>query len=574
MSVNRSIGLRLVLAAALGLCGCDRGPTPEDAPAGSPAASGAQAERGAWFRESARERGLDFVHVPGETRRFAFPEIMGAGGVAGDFDGDGHLDLYVVQSGDLERGPDPAFANKLYRNRGDGTFDEIGVAAGCADTGFGIAAAAGDIDGDGDLDLYVTNVGPNRLYINRGDGTFVEAAAAAGVDDAGWGSSATFFDADGDGALDLFVTNYVVWSPATDIVCRSVGERRDYCQPNEYGAPGRDVLYKNRGDGTFEDATEASGLDALLGNGLGVVADDFDLDGDIDLYVANDMVANALWINDGTGRFTERGLLAGCAFNGDGEAEASMGVVAFDVDGDGDSDLFMTHWWGQKNTFYENRGGAIFSDKTAFTGLAIPSIPFTAFGTGFHDFDHDGHEDLYVANGRVTYITPLIDAERPYVEPNQLFRGLGGTRFEEVLPRGGTERELVESSRGAIFGDFDNDGDIDVVITQNGGPLHFLENVAAKSGHWIQLEVRDAVGAPLFDARVAVRAGERTWWRTVQPGYGYATSNDPRLHVGLGPHQRVDEVRVMLQGREVGRFGPLAADRRHVLSIPARGRDR
>lgn len=567
---QRPAGWLLLLVVCLSVCGCeDTAPgdsvnSAEQAP-GKAANSAAQT---VWFRETARERGLDFVHVPGAERRYQFPEIMGAGGAAGDFDGDGDLDLYLVQSGDLQSGPDSALANCLYQNRGDGTFVEVGQAAGVADTGFGMGAAAGDVDGDGDLDLFVTNVGPNRLYLNRGDGSF-ERASDSGVEHPGWGTSATFLDFDDDGQLDLFVTNYIVWSPETDLVCRTVGDRRDYCQPNEYGAPGPDLLYRGRGDGSFEDVTEAAGIASFLGNGLGVVADDFDLDGDTDIYVANDMVANALWINLGDGRFEERGLLSGSAFNADGEAEASMGVAAFDVEGDGDSDLFMTHWWGQKNTFYENRGLGVFSDRTAFTGLAVPSIPFTGFGVGFHDFDHDGHEDVYVANGRVTYITPLVDRDAPYVELNQLFRGLGQRRFEELRPRGGTERELLGSSRAAIFGDYDGDGDIDIAVTQNGQRLHFLENIAPKSGHWILIDVRDESGAVPSGARVRVRAGERTWWRTLQPAYGYASSNDPRLHVGLGAAERVDQVQVVLADGSTQSFGPLEADREHRLQLAA-----
>ncbi|MDZ4700958.1 MAG: VCBS repeat-containing protein, partial [Rhodothermales bacterium] len=421
-----------------------------------------------WFEEVAHASGIDFDHVRAPVPRFLFPEIMSGGAAWIDFDRDGHLDLYLVQGGE----PDPAQprgpGNRLYRNTGDGHFSDVTDVAGVGDTGYGMGAAVGDYDGDGDDDLYVTNAGPNVLFRNEGDSRFTDVTAAAGVGHAGWGASAAFVDIDADGRLDLYVVNYIHWSPAQELECASGAAGRDYCHPENYRAPATDVLYRNLGDGRFTDVTAEAGIGAVAANGLGVVVGDFNDDGRTDLYVANDGNPNQLWINQGDGRFVDLAVRSGAAVNRQGIAEAGMGVVAADIEGDGDLDLFITHLRNETNSLYRNDGG-YFEDTSVASGLAAPSLPYTGFGVALADFDRDGMLDAYVGNGRVG---GAVDAADPFAEPNQLFRGLGKGRFEEVLPTGGTETPLLATTRAVAMADYDNDGDVDLAVVNNGGPVH------------------------------------------------------------------------------------------------------
>jgi hypothetical protein len=506
-----------------------------------------------WFEEVAEASGVVFDHVRGMPARFWFPEIMSGGGCWLDAEGDGDLDLFLVQGGPLTPAP-AAPPHRLYRNQGDGTFADEEVAAG----GFGMGCAVGDYDGDGDDDLYVTRVGPNALYRNE-EGVFRDVAAAAGVAHPGWGSSAAFLDVEGDGDLDLFVVNYVRWSPEREIVC-SQGSDRDYCQPANYNAPAPDVLYVNEG-GVFRDATLASGVARAFGNGLGVTVGDFDGDGRPDLYVANDGDPNQLWINQGGGVFADRALLSGVAVNRQGVAEAGMGVAAVDVENDGDLDLFVTHLRDETNTLYVNQGGW-FDDATAQAGLAAPSIGSTGFGLGFADFDHDGELDLYVANGRVSRaLAPLADD--PYAEPDQLFRGLGGGRFAEVAGAG-LAASLVDAGRAAALADYDGDGDVDVLVVNNGGRARLLRNRAAR-GRWVMFRVTDRHGHVAAGALVGVRVADRWQWRVVQRAASYLASHDPRVHFGLGAAERVDEAGVVWPWGRRESFGGFAAGAVHEL---------
>ncbi|MCH7813895.1 MAG: VCBS repeat-containing protein, partial [Planctomycetes bacterium] len=309
-----------------------------------------------WFEEVAEQSGLTFRHVRTPVVRYWLPEIMSGGAGLFDYDNDGDMDLYLVQAGDLDPTATDKPGNRLYRNRGDGTFDDVTAAAGVADTGYGDGCACGDYDGDGDVDLYVTNVGPNALYRNNGDGTFTDVTAAAGVGDPGWGCSAAFFDYDADGDLDLMVVNYVIWSIQAEIKCAIITGEQDYCSPSNYNAPAPDTLYRNEGDGTFVEVSEAAGLRAAYGNGLGICCGDYNLDGRLDIYVANDASPNQLWHNTGRGGFRDDALLAGCSVNANGTTEAGMGVAGVDLDNDGDLDLFMTHLRNETHTLYLNHG--------------------------------------------------------------------------------------------------------------------------------------------------------------------------------------------------------------------------
>ncbi len=517
-----------------------------------------------WFEEVSAAAGIDFVHVRGGEIRHWFPEIMSGGAGWCDYDGDGDLDLYLVQGGDLDPRTPNRPGNRMYRNLGDGTFADVTTETRLGDTGYGMGVACGDYDGDGDLDLYVTNVGANALYRNDGERGFTDTTAQTGTGDAGWGASAAFVDYDGDGDLDLFVVNYVDWSPEREIVCSSGARRRDYCQPENYNAPGRDTLYRNDGERGFTDVTSESGISSAYGDGLGVLAEDLDLDGRPDLYVANDGDPNQLWINQGGGRFQDRALLSGAAVNMIGQAEAGMGVAAGDVDGDGALDLFMTHLRGETNTLYVNRDG-FFEDVSATAGVAAAGVAYTGFGTALADFDHDGELDVYVANGRVGQtLAPLVEDD-PFAEPNQLFRGLGSGRFDEVMPRGGTASELVGNSRAAAFGDYDNDGDIDVAVVENGGRARLLRNLAGERGRWVTFRVVGVDGGDALGARVGARAGGRTRWRTVTSAYSYCASNDPRAHFGLGEAAVVEEVRVLWPGGGTESFGPFETGKLHEL---------
>ena len=609
--------LLLVLAAMAGLgLACVGGSGPADGEAGGAddRASAPAPADGPWFRDVAAESGLDFHHFNGGTGAFHMVEILGSGAALFDYDGDGDLDAYLVQGATLEEGdtlddalfplrhPAPP-SDRLYRNDldrgGDLAFTDVTAESGIADiaTRYGMGVAAADHDGDGDVDLFVTNYGPDQLLENLGDGTFRDATADAGLAAAGggdtgggdtgggntgaapdWGVPAAFFDMDGDGDLDLFVGNYVAYDLVDPPVCRDLTGAPDFCGPKAFPAQA-DRLWENRGDGTFREVTRAAGLTGGFGPALGAVVADLDGDRRTDLYVANDAAANNLWQNLGGGRFEDQALLAGAAVDQGGTPQGSMGVDAGDFDNDGDLDLFMTHINQETNTLYRNEGGGMFEDMSAETGIGTPSLPFTAFGTAWFDYDNDGWLDLLTVNGAVTKIPALVRAGEPYPlhETNQLFRNQGG-RFTEVTEEAGPVFELSEVSRGAAFGDLDEDGDVDVLVTNNAGPARLLVNEVGNRNPWLGvrlvegggdgLAVRDAIGA-----RAAVlRGGRPTLWRRVRPEGSFAVANDPRILFGLGGEDGdgesgadVDGVRVIWADGAEEDFAVTEAGRYHTL---------
>jgi hypothetical protein len=437
-------------------------------------------------------------------------------------------------------------------------FVDVTDPSGLIALGYGMGVAAGDFDNDGWVDLYVTNYGPNQLWRNLGDGRFSDVTAASGTDDPRWSTSTAFLDFDGDGWLDLYVTNYVRYEVGRKVECFATSSRRDYCGPSAF-EPAGDSLFHNLGPGaggavTFEDVSLAAGIGRQKGAGLGVVAADFDGDGRTDLYVANDGQPNFLWINRGDGTFFDDALLAGVAVNRQGRPEASMGVDAGDFDGDGDVDLFMTHLMGETNTLYVNDGTGLFEDRTIESGLGPGSLSFTSFGTSFIDYDNDGWLDLLAMNGAVRILEPLARSGDPYPldQPNQLFRNLEGRGFEEVSERAGPAFALAEVSRGAAFGDVDNDGDLDVLQINNNGPARLLINRAGDGRPWLGVRAigRAAPGSAgerdLLGTLVEVRrAGAPSRWRRAAADGGYCSANDPRVVVGLADSPKVTAVRLV-----------------------------
>lgn len=453
---------------------------------------------------------------------FYYREIMAPGVALLDYDNDGALDVFVVQS----VGP-----SRLFHNDSKGGalhFADVTTKSGVATNGYAMGVATGDFNNDGCVDLYVTVLGPNQLFRNNCDGTFTEVSKASGTDDGGWSVSATFFDYDRDGYLDLFVGNYVDYSIAANKQCFSMSGSLDYCPPHIYRAS-PSHLYHNNHDGTFTDVTLKSGVGREYGPALGAIAADFNGDGWPDLYVANDGQPNQLWVNQKNGTFRNLALLAGVALSPEGLAKSSMGIDAADFDNDGDEDIFITELTGQGHDLYVNDGRGAFEDRSAQLGTRLASLPFTGFGAGWIDIDNDGWLDLVTVNGAVTQKLEAVARNEKFAlqETKQVFRNLMG-RFEDATRFAGSAFEVEEVSRGLAFGDVDNDGDLDMVVGNAAGPLRLLMNNVGNRKHWVGLTV--PVGS-----RVAVTTSDgRTLTRWSHTDGSYASARDPRVLVGVG----------------------------------------
>jgi len=522
-----------------------------------------------WFQEVAAQAGIDFKHVPGADGEYHLPEILGSGGAMFDFDNDGDLDVYLVQGGSLTA-TEPTLTDRLFRNDSPNgaapnqlKFIDVTEASGIRASGYGMGVAVADVDRDGWLDLYVANFGGNQLWRNQGDGTFEDVTAKSNADDSRWSISASFCDVDQDGWPDLFIGNYVQFSVESHTPC--YGPILDYCHPRTYEPAGNRLL-RNNGDGTFEDISQPSGIDSLQGRTLGVLVVDFNQDSLPDLYEANDAQANFLWLNQGDGRFKESGLFSGAALNLTGQPEGSMGVDAADFDEDGDEDLFISHLNKETNTLYCNDGNGFFEDCSNTTGLGQPSLPFTGFGTGWVDLDRDGRLDLFVCNGSVAILEELAaqNDPRPYHQTNQIYRQIAAGQFEEANLHLGPSRHHSEVSRGCSFGDIDNDGDIDILIANNGGPARLLINQANPDHHWLGLALETSAKSYFLDGSKAIvhtQSGQKRHRRFRRDG-SYLSSNDPRIIVGLGPTETVAKVEVfwpngttsILQNPEINRY--------------------
>ena len=537
----------------------------------------------AWFSDGTAAAGIDFIHFNGMSGRYDFAEIFAPGVALLDFDNDGDLDLYLPQGRPLDpaapRDDAPAqqeapfpLTDRLYRNdlvvHADGSrnlrFTDVSAGSGLEAPGYGMGAATGDFDNDGWIDLYLTRLGPDRLFRNAGDGTFTDVSQRIGTSHARWALSASFLDFDRDGWLDLYVGNYVDHRPGGDADCSTPTGARNYCGPQRY-LPVPDRLYRNRGDGTFDDVTAESQIASAYGRALGVVAGDLDGDGWVDVYVANDGDENQLWINRRDGTFSNEALLAGVALNHAGMAEAGMGVDAGDFDNDGDADLFVTHLDNETNTLYVNDGSGMFEDRSARARLGAPSLPYTGFGARWFDADNDGWLDLLAVNGAVSILQPLVQAGDPFPlhQRNQLFRNLGDGRFDNVSGRAGPAFELSAVSRGAAFGDLDNDGDVDVVVGNNNGPARLLLNAAGNRNHWLGLRL--AGGEPprdMLGARVGVfRSDGPPLRRRAGSDGSYASASDPRVLVGLGQATTVQRIEVVWPDGRIEEWTDVEADR-------------
>ena len=517
------------------------------------------------FRNAVSELGIDFVHFTGMVGRLYIHEVTGSGVALTDYDGDGDLDAYFVQ-GSLIEGEESlsrvVFApqhplpltDRLYRNDlellPDGSnrahFVDVTEKIGLAAHGYGMGVAAGDLNNDGWVDLYITNHGPNQLLRNNGDGSFSDISAESGAADDRWGTSAAIFDYDRDGCLDIFVSNYVDFSLAIHQSCSSPMGKADYCLPLVYSSQ-RDLLLHNKCNGTFEDVTIRLGLSGGFGSGLGVIASDFNSDGVLDIYVANDAMSNLLWLSQPDGTFLNDAMFAGSAVNADGKPEASMGVVVGDINGDGHDDIFLSHIGGETNTLYLNDGQGLFRDATRSSGLGMASWEYTGFGTALLDYDNDGWQDLFVANGAVQIRQELVAIGDPHPlrEPNLLFRNVDGVRFEDVTEISGVAVDPPKVGRGVAAGDFDLDGDTDLLISNNAEPAEALINQTGAQRHWLGVRLidresgRDLVGT---EVSAILENGSVLWRRSATDG-SYLSSSSPRVLFGLGEKDRITKLR-------------------------------
>jgi hypothetical protein len=545
----------LGILAMIVVLSCDQRPQPAESPPSTP-----HTPQLTIFREASATTGLEFEHFLGSTGEYYFPETTVPGVAVFDYDSDGDLDVYLLQGSMLDGSKSLAEAefpppqhhwpgNRLYRNElvPEGTlrFTDVSEETGVTDKGYGMGAAVGDYDNDGDPDIYVTNFGSNVLLRNEGGANFTNVTAAAGVDDERWSASSSFVDYDLDGDLDLFVTNYVDFTVAGARPCAGTTGERDYCGPQSY-EPVPDRLFRNDGDGTFTEVTASAGLHAAFGSGLGVISADFDDDGWPDLYVTNDQLANQLWRNRGDGTFEDISLMSGTAVNANGQVEASMGVTAGDFDQDGDEDLFMTHINGETNTLYLNAGNATFVDVTHQFQLASPSRAMTSFGTLWFDFDNDTDLDLFIANGAVKIVEELRGTPYPFQQKNQLLRSDGDGHVRDISAEAGSAMELFDVSRGAAFGDIDNDGDVDIVVSNANGPARLMINEIGNRQNWLSVELEGtASNRDGFGARVTVlRNGDTPLRRRAHTDGSYLSASDARVHFGLGSTDTLDGVLV------------------------------
>jgi enediyne biosynthesis protein E4 len=491
------------------------------------------------------ETGIAFQHTDGSSGRHYIVETVSAGLALFDYDNDGNIDIYFLNGAPLKGvKAKTAPRNALYRNLGRWKFVDVTEKSGLGDTGYGLGVAAGDYDNDGDTDVYLNNHGPNVLYRNNGDGTFTDVTKAAGVGHGDQvGAGACFLDMEGDGDLDLYVSNYLEFSYAQTVNTME-GGHPTYASPAHY-RPVPDTLYRNNGAGTFTDVSAAAGIATHAGWGMGITCADYDNDGDTDLFIGNDIAENFLFQNDGQGRFEEMGLLAGTAYKSTGDPSGSMGVDSGDYDNDGLLDFYVTSYQQELAILYHNTGDGLFEDVTMQTGAGTGTLPNVTWGNSFVDFDNDGDRDIFIACGHLQDNVDEYDDVSSYHQSNLLLANTGAGRFVDVSQDSGSGLRIKRSSRGAGFDDLDNDGDVDVVVLNSRAEPTLLRNDSPRKGRWLQIQLRgtktnrDGVGA-----HVMVTAGDLTLIDEVHSGRGYQSHYGTRLHFGLGPAKQAARIEV------------------------------
>ena len=516
------------------------------------------------FIDVTESAGITFVHTDGRSGVRLFNEFLGSGGGFFDYDGDGDLDIYLVNGAvQTEGGQDQTPHNVLYQNNGDNTFTDVTDKAGVGSRTYGTGATVGDYDNDGDIDLYVTNFGEDQLYRNNGDSTFTDVTTHAQVNNSNWGTSCAFADVDNDGHLDLYVANYAAYAPENDIRCEERGVHV-YCGPHAYPAV-HDTFYKNNGDGTFTDMSVLyRPSDLMPQHGLGVTFGDYDADGDTDLYVANDQDPNFLFQNSGSGNFLEVALISGVCYNDMGKEEAGMGADFGDYDNDGWLDLTVSNYQTETNTVYHNHDGTFFTDNTITSGIAEVTHGYLGWGIKLFDYDNDGYQDIFVANGHLMDNIDVLETHVTYPQRNLLFRNLGDGRFANVMSE--TDGLTLEKvSRGAAIGDYDNDGDLDILVTNCNQRPDLLQNAIGNRNNWIQIQVvgqksnRSGIGA-----KIKVVTGTHVQYWEVQSGGSYLSFHDLRAHFGVGKAEQIDLLEIRWLNGHIDRGTHLPVNRRFI----------
>jgi hypothetical protein len=531
------------------------------------------------FEDIAERSGVHFVVENSPTPEKHQPETMPAGVALFDYDGDGLLDIYLVNGAEMPSlvKTGPKYYNRLFHNNGDGTFTDVTEHAGVAGAGYGMGVAIGDYDNDGRPDIFVANVNGNQLFHNNGDGTFTDVTAKAGVSGAKhngrkmWSIAAGWFDYNRDGLLDLFVVNYCDWDPRYEPACMGINGR-GYCHPDSF-PPLTDTLYRNNGDGTFTDVSTETGISTHEGRGMGVAFADYDNDGWPDIFVANDNSPNLLFHNLGGKRFEEVGIQAGVAYNEDGNVLAGMGVDFRDLNNDGWPDIWHTAIENETFPLYLNTGKKTFVNAGAQSGVANLTRTMSGWSNGIVDLDNDGWKDLVVARSNVMDNIEQISRHFRYAEPNSVFRNLGNGQFEDVSATAGADFTRPAPHRGLAYGDLDNDGRMDLVVTALGGPVSVLRNVTEMHNHWILLKLvgtksnRMGIGAQV---RITTDDG-RKLYNEATTSTGYAASSDPRVHFGLGDARVIREIEIRWPSGTRQLLHDVTADRVMVVTEPSGG---